>query len=142
MLKKISLCALLCLSFSTGTASLPAAAAVVSPKKDLSAAEVKRRVERIGVGEAARVKVKMRDGTKMEGFIDRAGEEHFYLVRTDGQRGTAAVIAYTDVAQIDGQRGLFDWRGIGYRAGAGAKVLLKALSVLRIQAPRIAPRFP
>ena len=138
MFKKISIRSLSCVLCSAAAA----ASSAVLPKKEPTAEEVKRRVESYGVGAMARVKVKLRNGAKMEGFIDRAGDEHFYLVRTDGETGTAAVIAYADVAQIGGQKSTFDWRRIGYSAGVGAKVLFKALSVLRLQGPHIAPKFP
>ena len=137
MLKKISLCALCCLLCGAGTVS-----SAGLTKKELSAEEVKRRVEGYGVGATARVKVKLRNGEKMEGFIDRAADDHFYLVRTDAGAGTSVVIAYSDVVQIGGQKSTIDWSSIGYRAGVGAKVLFKVLSVLRIHGPRIAPRFP
>ena len=139
MFKKIFLGALVCLLSAAG--SVPTAGAA-SSKKELSAEEVKKRVESYGVGATARVKVKLRNGEKMEGFIDRAGDDHFYLVRTDSQTGTAAVIAYGDVAQIGGQKSTFDWSRIGYSAGVGARVLFKVLSVMHIQGPRIAPSFP
>jgi hypothetical protein len=137
MFKKILLCALVCLLSAAGTVS-----SATLQKKELSAEEVKRRVESFGIGATARVKVKLRDGARLEGFIDRAGDDHFYLVRTDNQTGTASVVAYGDVARISGQKSTFDWSRIGYRAGAGARVLFKVLSVLRINGPRIAPRFP
>ena len=139
MLKKISLCALVCV-LCCGAAA--AASSPVLPKKELSAEEVKRRVESYGVGATARVKVRLRNGAKIEGFIDRAGDDYFYLVRTDGQTGTAVVVAYADVAQINGRKSTIDWRRIGYSAGVGAKVLFNALRVLRIQGPHIAPKFP
>jgi hypothetical protein len=111
-------------------------------KKELSAEEVKKRVESFGVGATARVKVKLRDGGTMEGFIDSAGDDYFYLVRTDSGTGVAAVIAYADVAQISGQKSTLDWRGIGYKAGMGARVLFNVLRSMRLYGPRVAPSFP
>jgi hypothetical protein len=122
----------------------PPPASANSQKKELSAEEVKKRVESYGLGVMARVKVKLRNGTKMEGFIDSAGDDHFYLIRTDDQNGTATVIAYSNVARIEGnevKKGLVNWRKVAYRAGTGAGVFLNILRNLRLQGPRIGPRF-
>jgi hypothetical protein len=124
------------MSFAAGTASSAAL-----QKKELSAEEIKKRVENFGVGVTARVQVKLRNGTKMKGFIDSVGDDHFYLIRTDDQTGTSAIVAYSDVVQIEGKKSFVDWRKIAYRAGTGAGVVLSILRNLRLQGPRIGPRF-
>jgi hypothetical protein len=137
---------LVCLSVLVFSVVIPAAppASASSQKKEISAEEVKKRVESYGLGTTARVKVKLRNGTKMEGFIDSAGDDHFYLIRTDEQNGTAAIIAYSNVARIEGnevKKSLVNWRKVAYRAGTGAGVFLSILRNLRLQGPRIGPRF-
>jgi hypothetical protein len=143
MSKKSFLHTLVCLSlllFAAGTH----AASATSQKKEPSAEEVKKRVVSYGLGVMARVKVKLRNGAKMEGFIDSAGDDHFYLIRTDEQNGTAAVVAYSNVARIEGKeekKSFLNWRQVTYRVGTGAGVLLSILRNLQLPGSDLGPRF-
>ena len=111
-------------------------------KKELSEEEVKSRVESFGVGAAARVRVRLRNGVEIEGLIDRAGDDHFHLIRTDERIGTEVVIAYREVSRIGGRKTSVNWRKVAYRMGMGAGLVLSVLRELRIQGPAIAPKFP
>ena len=143
MSNKSLLRSLVCLSvlLFTLVMSPPASASAASQKKEMSAEEVRTKVESFGVGLTARVRVKLRNGSKVKGFIDRAGDDYFYLIRTEGRYSTSVVIAYADVAQIEGVKSSIDWRKVAYRTGMGAGVALSILRSLRIQGPRIGPRF-
>ncbi|HEY9404872.1 MAG TPA: hypothetical protein VIQ24_19605, partial [Pyrinomonadaceae bacterium] len=55
-------------------------------------------VLKLGTGERARVEVKLRDETKLKGYISAAGADSFTV--TDARTGAATVVAYTDVAQV------------------------------------------
>lgn len=55
-------------------------------------------VLKMGTGEKARVEVKLRDNTKLKGYISEAGDDSFAV--TDANTGTSRTIAYTDVAQV------------------------------------------
>jgi hypothetical protein len=142
MLKKASPRALLCLSALLLTAGPIPSAAARAQKKELSAEEVRMRVESFGVGLEARVRIRLKNGTKLEGFIERAGEDSFYLIRTSGRYSTAVIVAYGDVARIEAKKSFFDWRRVAYRTGMGAGVVLSFLRRLRMSGPAIAPRFP
>ena len=143
MSNKSLLHTLVCMSvlLFTVVISPPASASAASQKKEMSAEEVRTKVESFGVGLTARVRVKLRNGSKVKGFIDRAGDDYFYLIRTEGRYSTSVVIAYADVAQIEGVKNSIDWRKVAYRTGMGAGVALSILRSLRIQGPRIGPRF-
>jgi short subunit dehydrogenase-like uncharacterized protein len=101
-----------------------------SKDKSLPAAQVKKRVEKLGVGIKASVRLMLRDGTKMEGYVGQAGEDHFYLVRTDEKSGTAAVVAYADVAELKGKRASLDWRNVHTGQGFGAGFLVRLMQNL------------
>jgi len=75
----------------------------------------------------------------MEGFIEGAGEDHFYLVRTDEGLGTAAVVAYRDVRRIEAVKTAVTWRKVVDRVGTGAGLVLGALRRLRILIPGYRP---
>ena len=110
-----------------------------SEGQELSEQQVKNRVESLGLGATARVKVRLRNGAEMEGFIEGAGEDHFYLVRTDEGLGTAAVVAYRDVRRIEAVKTAVTWRKVVDRVGTGAGLVLGALRRLRILIPGYRP---
>ncbi len=59
---------------------------------------VKAKVQNIGVGERARVEVKMRDDSKVKGYVSAAGEDTFTV--TDSKTGAARTLNYADVAKV------------------------------------------
>jgi hypothetical protein len=72
-----------------------------SSKKESDKTEkVKAGIARLGVGPEARVKVKLRDNTKLEGYVSDAGAEHFTVI----EPGTGAVtnVEYSQVKQVKG----------------------------------------
>ena len=140
MLRKSLLFTLFIIVMQTADARLAHAASLM--KETPSAEEVKRSIARLGIGVTARVKVRLRSGARMEGFIESAGEDHFYLVRTDERRGTAAVIPYSDVVQLKSKRASVDWRNVSVRIGVGAGAMIGFLRSLplTLQLPPQPPR--
>ena len=63
-----------------------------------SVGEVRTKVARLGVGEKARVEVRLRDEKKLEGYVSRAGDQSFAV--TDKKTGVTTDVAYADVAQV------------------------------------------
>lgn len=57
-------------------------------------------VSRIGVGPEAWVELKLRDKSKIKGYISEAGNDSFVV--KDSRTGAATTVAYPDVAQIKG----------------------------------------
>ena len=102
------------------------------------ALEVKGKVQKIGTGVRRRVRVELRGGRKLEGYIGQIGEEHFYVVRTDKERGTASVVAFDAVESLE-KRNDTTWRDVVYRTGVGAGALL---GLLRDLGAMITPAFP
>lgn len=64
------------------------------------AEKVKAGVAQLGVGLEARVTVKLRDKTKLAGYISEAREDSFVV--TELSTGRQVPLAYTQVAQIKG----------------------------------------
>ena len=62
------------------------------------AEEVRAKVSKLGVGEKARVEVRLRDETRLKGFVGRAGERSFAV--TEEKTGVIREVAYADVAQV------------------------------------------
>lgn len=64
------------------------------------AEKMKANVLKLGTGESTRVKVKLRDQTKLEGYISDAGAESFTV--TNRQTAEATTVAYVQVKSIQG----------------------------------------
>jgi hypothetical protein len=78
----------------------PVYASTKEEKQARFAEKVKLNVRKLGSGEAARVKVKLLDKTKLEGYISDAGEETFTV--KNPKTGMATTIAYLQVKSIQG----------------------------------------
>ena len=83
------------------------------------AEKVKVNVLKLGTGESARVKVKLRDKTKLEGYISAADGEGFTL--TDTKTGMATKIAYPQVKSVKGNNLS---TGVKVAIGAGAAAVI------------------
>jgi hypothetical protein len=85
------------------------------------------KVAKLGVGEKARLTVRMKDGTKIKGFIAQAGTDDFSV--RDGHTGDPRIILYRDVARIEDNRGHSTLRNvlIGVGIGVGAVITFIAI---------------
>lgn len=88
------------------------------------AEKVKASVLKLGTGEAARVKVKLRDQTKLEGYISAADGEGFIV--TNPQTGMATEVAYPQVKSVKGNN-LSTGAKIAIGVGIAAAVILLIL---------------
>lgn len=66
-------------------------------------AKVKADVASFGFGTEARVKVKLRDGRKLKGYISYAGDEKFAVI--DPKSDDTTTVPYVDVAEIKRTKG-------------------------------------
>ena len=62
------------------------------------AEKIKLKVAKMGTGEKAKAKIKLRSGEKLKGYISSAGENDFTI--TDKKTGQSKTIAYSDVDEI------------------------------------------
>lgn len=53
---------------------------------------------KVGTGEKARVEVKLRDDTRLKGYVSEVGADTFTV--TDARTGASSVVAYNNVAQV------------------------------------------
>ena len=63
------------------------------------AAKIKASIAKLGSGPRARAKIKLRDSTKLEGYVREVREDSFELVE---KTGNAKTLRYDQVAQIGG----------------------------------------
>jgi hypothetical protein len=79
---------------------VPAYAASKEEKEARFAEKVKTNILKLGIGESARVEVKLRDKTKLKGYISAANGESFTV--TDSKTGTVTTVAYPQVKSVKG----------------------------------------
>lgn len=80
------------------------------------AEKVKLGILKLGVGKEARVSVKLRDKTKLAGYISEVKDDRFAI--TDTKTGATSMVGYTDVAQVKGQN-----------LSTGAKIAIISLAI-------------
>ena len=102
----------------------PAYADSKEEKQARFAEKVKANVLKLGTGEAARVKVKLRDKTKVEGYISAADGEGFTVMNP--KTGTATSVAYAQVKSVKGNN-LSTKAKIAIGVGVAAAVILLVL---------------
>jgi hypothetical protein len=89
--------------------------------------KVKAKVAKIGVGEKAKATVKLKDGTKIKGYIGQAGSDDFVL--RDRKTDAPTTIRYSDVAKVESNRGHSTARNLGLGIGIGAGAFLAILLI-------------
>ena len=91
--------------------------------------KVKENVRKLGVGEDARVEVKLHDGRKLKGYIQEAGEDTFTLI--DSKSGTAMTVAYSQVKELKGtNRSTAAKVGINVAKGVGIVAAVAGIALL------------
>ncbi len=88
------------------------------------AEKVREGVRALGVGESARVELKLRDRTRLKGYVSAASDEGFSV--TDAGGSTTAV-AYAQVAQVKGHN-----LSTGARVAIGVGVVIGVLLLIFI----------
>lgn len=88
------------------------------------AEKIKANVLKLGTGESTRVRVKLRDKVKLEGYISDAGTETFTV--TNQKTGVATTVAYPQVKSIQGNN-LSTGAKIAISVGIAAAVIFIVL---------------
>lgn len=73
------------------------------PKEEKAAefaAKVKREIAKLGTGPDARINVKLRDKTKLSGYVNKLGEESFFV--TEAKTGAETEVPYPNVTHVKG----------------------------------------
>ena len=88
------------------------------------AAKFKAQVQKRNVGEQSRVRVRMLDGTEVNGYISKVEENSFEVTNT--KSGKIIAISYTDVDKVTGpglSKGAGIVIGVGILVGVVAAIL-------------------
>ena len=120
MLKKV--CSLILSALLLQAAAVPAFAATSAEKEAKRAEKVRTQLMKLGTGKDARVKLELRDKTKLEGYIGEAGPESFVVVN---KAGVATTVAYPQVVKAKGNNLSTGAKvAIGIGIGAGITLLI------------------
>jgi hypothetical protein len=120
MFKQLISLLLISLLVNLGTAGITYAA-TETEKNVRFAGKVKTNIFKLGTGQAARVKVKLRDKTKLEGYISAADEKTFTI--TDLKTGAATTVDYPQVKSVKGNN-LSTGAKIAIGVGIAAAVII------------------
>ena len=125
MLKRLFSIGLAVLLFHAGNSLL--VHDVARAQSDAASDKAKAEVAKRGTGPKAKVTVKLKDNTKLKGYISEASNGSFTLA--DSKTGQLRMLNYQDVAEVKKQGGmsLAAKIGIGVGAGVGALALLYAI---------------
>src|SRR4029078_5079210 len=89
---------------------------------------IKIKVAKLGVGEKAKAKVTLKDGTKSKGYIAQAGDDDFVL--RDRKTDAPTTIRYADVAKVDSNRGHSMARNVGIGVAIGVGAVIATLAII------------
>lgn len=90
------------------------------------AEKVKAAITKLGTGPAARVEIKLRDKTKLNGYVTEISDEYFVVA--NDKTGTPTVVAYPQVKQVKGNN-LSTGAKIAIGIGVIALAVLFAIAV-------------
>ncbi len=109
--------------------AVPAFAATVTPeaKEAARVAKIKVSISKLGTGPEANIKIKLRDKTKLSGYVSQAGADSFTI--TDAKTGAATEVPYPNVMQAQGKN-LSTGAAIAIGIGIGVGATLLTLFIL------------
>lgn len=107
---------------------VPAMARPQSSSRGQSVEQIRIKLAKIGVGEKARATVRLKDGTKIKGYVAEVRDADFVI--RDRQTNEPRVVLLQDVAKLESNKGHSTARNIGIGVGIGAGVVLGILAIL------------
>jgi hypothetical protein len=116
---------------SQGLNAAPVVAPAVAPQGNADAQTVEKirlKVAKIGLGDKAKITVRMKDGRKVKGFVTQAGANDFTV--RDRKTGEPTLILYDDVNKVEDNRGHSTLRNVLIGVGVGAGALLAVLLII------------
>jgi preprotein translocase subunit SecF len=103
-----------------------ASANPMADKQTRLAEKVKEGVSKLGVGQDARVELRLRDKTKLAGYISEVKEDSFVI--SDAKTGDATTIPYSNVTQVKGHN-LSTGAKIAIGIGIGVGIVLIVFAI-------------
>jgi hypothetical protein len=89
--------------------------------------KVKSKIARLGVGAKAKATIKLKDGTKVKGYVAQAGEDDFMM--RDRKTDAPTTIRYADVLKVEENKGHSTARNIAIGVAIGVGALLAVIGI-------------
>lgn len=86
------------------------------------------KIHKVGIGQNARIEVKLRDNTKLKGYVSQVGQDSFTI--TDAKMGTTQTVAYDDVIQVKKPGGL-STRALALIGAAAVAAVIVGVAVIK-----------
>ena len=99
---------------------------VAQPQDASQTAKVKIEVQKRGIGDKSRIRVRLRDKAEVTGYISKIEDASFEV--TDKSSGRATTIPYADVEKVQGS-GLSKGAKIGIIVGAAVVIVAVVIAV-------------
>ena len=119
MLKKVI--SVLLIGFIMNFAVVATFAETKEEKEAKFAGKVKANVEKLGTGTDSKIEVKLKDGTKIMGYVSEINEKEFVVM--DSKTGQQIPVSYTNVKQVKGKNSSTKTL-IGVGLGIGAAIII------------------
>ena len=103
--------------------SLSASVFAETPKEAKQAEKVKVNITKLGTGKNARVEVKLRDKTKLKGYVSEINKDNFVVI--DDKTGASNEVAYSNAKQVKGNN-----LSSGVKIAIGIGVIVAVLLVV------------
>lgn len=104
-------------------------AQAAAAKETQTPEQARAKVRQMGVGSRARVEVKLRDKTKVKGYVSAADSADSFTV-TDPKTGASRAIAYSDVDKVGKPGGGLSTRGWVILGAAATAAVVVGVTVL------------
>lgn len=102
-----------------------------SSNQEQSVEQIKTKLAKIGVGEKARATVRLKNGTKLKGYVAEVRDTEFVI--RDRKTNEPHTVSFQDVAKVESNRGHSTARNIAIGVGIGAGAILGILAILIYQ---------
>ena len=123
----------LLVAFMLLLAAVPQPAAAGQSKSQVPTVEaVKSKIARQGIGAKAKVTIRLKNGTKVKGYVAQAEESDFVI--RDRKTDAATTIRYEDVLKVEENRGHSTARNIaiGVAVGVGAVLAIIGITIAHL----------
>ena len=97
-------------------------------KETKSAEKVKANIVKLGTGKDARVEVKLRDKTKLKGYVSQISEKSFTVV--DEKTGNASEVPYPNAKQVKGNN-----LSTGVKIAIGVGIVIAIVVLIQVISP-------
>lgn len=89
---------------------------------------VKAKLARLGTGAKAKATIRLKNGTKVKGYVAETGDEDF--VMRDRKTDAPTTIRYADVLKVEDNKGHSTARNIGIGVAVGVGAVLAVIGIL------------